>query len=234
LWQYQKSSGESRSLLWVESICINQIDTAEKNAQVSIIGDIFLLCEEVLVWLGREADGSAVLLKYFIAMQLIGLYHPVFGVGRYLPELSVGQLKALVKLAQRDYWRRTWIVQEIYMKRSPIFVYCKDQKMPLEWLRKFSSLVVTTHPRHRFAIDPDDDCLYLKEVKTLLRELETSPIDNPLSQTAFNISSLVQANRDMLYADPRDKICAFRSLAIDINDSKSLPIDYNKDVSHLY
>ena len=87
---------------------INQVDIAEKNTQVSIMGCIFLSCEKVFGWLCRKADGSSMLLEYFAAIRLIG---------HYLPKLRIDHIKALVKLAQRDYWRRTWIVQDIPMKK---------------------------------------------------------------------------------------------------------------------
>lgn len=40
-------------LMWIDSLCINQIDTSEKNYQVRLMGDIFAKAQHVLIWLGR-------------------------------------------------------------------------------------------------------------------------------------------------------------------------------------
>ncbi|KAK0641860.1 heterokaryon incompatibility protein-domain-containing protein [Cercophora newfieldiana] len=44
--------------LWVDSICINQQDSAERSHQVDMMGRIFKRSQWVIVWLGPESDGS--------------------------------------------------------------------------------------------------------------------------------------------------------------------------------
>jgi hypothetical protein len=41
--------------LWIDSICIDQLSTKEKDQQVGLMGEIYRKAEMVLVWLG-EAD----------------------------------------------------------------------------------------------------------------------------------------------------------------------------------
>lgn len=44
---------ENESLdVWIDLICINQEDLMEKASQVSLMGEIFRLTNEVLIWLG--------------------------------------------------------------------------------------------------------------------------------------------------------------------------------------
>ncbi|KAF3762585.1 HET-domain-containing protein, partial [Cryphonectria parasitica EP155] len=38
--------------IWIDSICINQQDISERNAQVSIMGQIYMNCEQVLACVG--------------------------------------------------------------------------------------------------------------------------------------------------------------------------------------
>ncbi|KAI0456681.1 heterokaryon incompatibility protein-domain-containing protein [Xylaria acuta] len=40
--------------LWVDAVCINQADTAERGQQVSIMGQIYSKAKSVVVWLGPE------------------------------------------------------------------------------------------------------------------------------------------------------------------------------------
>ncbi|ORY13637.1 heterokaryon incompatibility protein-domain-containing protein [Clohesyomyces aquaticus] len=44
--------------LWVDFLCINQQDTEERTQQVGIMRDIYLNCEEVLIWLGPNVGGD--------------------------------------------------------------------------------------------------------------------------------------------------------------------------------
>src|SRR5882757_5845843 len=39
--------------LWIDALCINQIDEAEKNKQVAMMGEIYSRASRVLIWLGR-------------------------------------------------------------------------------------------------------------------------------------------------------------------------------------
>jgi hypothetical protein len=47
-------------VLWVDALCINQKDLLERGLQVMRMGLIYSRAAEVLVWLGEEADGSAI------------------------------------------------------------------------------------------------------------------------------------------------------------------------------
>jgi len=47
---------ERSRFLWIDQICINQTDFAEKNCQVSIMADIFSRADTVRVWLDIQVD----------------------------------------------------------------------------------------------------------------------------------------------------------------------------------
>ncbi|KAF2208887.1 hypothetical protein CERZMDRAFT_8174, partial [Cercospora zeae-maydis SCOH1-5] len=38
--------------LWIDAICINQIDAQEKSSQLALLGRIYSNAAEVLIWLG--------------------------------------------------------------------------------------------------------------------------------------------------------------------------------------
>ena len=44
--------------IWVDAVCINQIDDAEKSLQIPLMADIYGQASEVLIWLGEETDGT--------------------------------------------------------------------------------------------------------------------------------------------------------------------------------
>ena len=48
-------------VLWVDAICIDQDNIPERDAQVQLMGNIYRTAGRVIVWLGPEADNSAML-----------------------------------------------------------------------------------------------------------------------------------------------------------------------------
>lgn len=45
--------------LWVDAICINQQDVAERGGQVQLMGSIYSKARQVIVWLGKDEDDCA-------------------------------------------------------------------------------------------------------------------------------------------------------------------------------
>ena len=43
--------------LWIDAICIDQESMAEKSVQVPLMGDIYRLAKQAVVWLGPSVDG---------------------------------------------------------------------------------------------------------------------------------------------------------------------------------
>lgn len=51
-----KQDDASLPRLWIDAICINQQDTAERNRQVALMGDIYTSARYVLTWLGPPGE----------------------------------------------------------------------------------------------------------------------------------------------------------------------------------
>ncbi|KAK3369588.1 heterokaryon incompatibility protein-domain-containing protein [Lasiosphaeria ovina] len=51
-----RSGRDDELRLWVDALCINQADDAEKTWQVQLMGDIYAAAATTLVWLGPTAD----------------------------------------------------------------------------------------------------------------------------------------------------------------------------------
>lgn len=103
-------------MLWVDSLCIKQKDLVERGLRVRRMGLIYSRAAEVVVWLGEEADDSA------MAMSEAG------GSSRkvLVPECNHGEgvditptsgclartpRDALEALFRRPYWKSVWIIQ---------------------------------------------------------------------------------------------------------------------------
>ncbi|KAK3294102.1 heterokaryon incompatibility protein-domain-containing protein [Chaetomium fimeti] len=136
--------------LWVDALCINQADTAEKNTQVPLMSRIYGAAEGVLVWLGPEGDGAALR----VVRDLGGLFREqvrerLGGVG------DAGRVEAFVRTVRgfavtegggggdggtvgfhfeavwrlfrgRVWWRRVWIIQEVVLARKAVVMCGAD------------------------------------------------------------------------------------------------------------
>jgi hypothetical protein len=55
---------EEPIIIWIDSLCINQLDTEEKSWQVGLMGDIYRQAQRVIAWLGLANDSSDSVMDY--------------------------------------------------------------------------------------------------------------------------------------------------------------------------
>lgn len=132
--------------LWVDAICINQDDLAEKSVQISLMGSIYSRASRVIVWLGKDTTGVEDFKAIFTEM---GNY-PTDGLDDYDPELMNKRYEWVMRNLATDmydpselkwatyekfykthrWFHRAWIVQEVSLARN-IYVCCGST--PLSW-----------------------------------------------------------------------------------------------------
>ncbi|CAG5140183.1 uncharacterized protein ALTATR162_LOCUS653 [Alternaria atra] len=94
--------------MWVDQLCINQFDLAERSKQVGMMNKIFRSASKVLVWLGCDSAmvEAARRLRY-----------------------DVGDSNdAIATLLRHPYFSRVWVVQEIALARARVVV-CGDVEL---------------------------------------------------------------------------------------------------------
>ena len=94
--------GRGLRMVWVDAICINQRDVAERESQVAKMGDIYWQCSRVVTWLG--ADIVTATAKRFRRRV------PLHEIQEHIPEKGY-----LGQLLQRRYFSRMWIIQELVL-----------------------------------------------------------------------------------------------------------------------
>lgn len=138
--------------LWVDTICIDQENKEEKSQQVQMMRDIYATAQSVLVWLGvadHDSDIAMDLLKNIgekaIDARILDLR------GNDLENLSnpegderLSIIKAsldafaqaadlelfhpsLINFSEREYWTRTWIVQEVSVAQDVTLMCCSKK-----------------------------------------------------------------------------------------------------------
>jgi hypothetical protein len=135
--RYLRKENEDR-VLWVDAICINQKDLAERGVQVGRMGNIYKNATQVDVWLGSESDDSevAVTLVHSITVDLVRAgpeERAQWGEDTFtvLPESETARLfadsdelyskiVALKRLCHRTWFTRLWIYQEFHLSKAAV------------------------------------------------------------------------------------------------------------------
>ncbi|KAB8263633.1 heterokaryon incompatibility protein-domain-containing protein [Aspergillus pseudonomiae] len=121
---------------WIDAICINQDDIAERNAQVAIMSMIYTKASGVFVWLGVDDEST---MRAFEATHLpsqegIGMWYndvlqnhvmedPETRVAKQGSNETSLKYQAVVNLFRRTWFQRVWIIQEIALANQ-IRIFC--------------------------------------------------------------------------------------------------------------
>ena len=120
----------------------------------------------------------------------------------------------MIELMQRDYWRRLWVVQEIFLAREAV-IACGPYRAGLLELRRVYSSILGL--KRQFEGEVFDESYFLNLTNTARGSLK----------------ELIIKHANAKCQDPRDRIYALRSLALDITDVDLMP-DYSKLSTDLY
>jgi hypothetical protein len=89
-------------ILWVDAVCINQADEAEKEHQIPLMAEIYAKASRVLVWLGEAGEDGDEALK--------AIHH----TGKNAKDLSHAESNRhrILKLLQRPWFQRIWVREQ--------------------------------------------------------------------------------------------------------------------------
>ncbi|KAB8223712.1 heterokaryon incompatibility protein-domain-containing protein [Aspergillus novoparasiticus] len=106
-------------VLWVDAICINQDDIAEKSKQIPLMRKIYAQADRVIIWLGEVFEDGDTALEYIrsLAEDKAQKEKPLNG----RCSKSIGD--ACIKLLRRKWFRRIWVLQEAGLARC-ISIMC--------------------------------------------------------------------------------------------------------------
>jgi hypothetical protein len=98
--------GTTTKVLWVDAICINQMDEQERNAQVAKMRSIYAKANTVRVWLGSDSDRGD--LAFSLLRDIHKLWRNEEAILNILGSAEIFEsLQGLSALFRRDYWRHS-------------------------------------------------------------------------------------------------------------------------------
>lgn len=131
-------------LLWIDSICLNQIDLEERGHEVARMRHIYSRGQKNLIWLGLD-DANAAAASYALHAILddIKNHHDITEAlndclktnseqSNFADHFSLcNELAApLLKLFARPWFRRLWVAQEAFLAQQNL-VFCGNVQMEL-------------------------------------------------------------------------------------------------------
>ena len=212
--------------LWVDAICINQVDMEERNAQVALMSFIFMRAMKVVAWLGTKDYGNH--LDPFRCMSIDwkagqAPHLAVSLAGATKTRCSVApDRNTLARITESSYWTRIWIVQEFCLPRLLVFVYGANV-WSYEDLRHCNTFKAARsrplHPNsapHNVMIDGFKPMLQLFDAR------DTRNTDS------MRLESLMEKFATSRCAELRDRVYGLMGLANDIH-----PVTRTNDATNL-
>jgi len=229
--------------LWVDAICINQDDLAERSQQVGLMNSIYRCAERVVVWLGPEANDSD------FAIDTIRSWSKMIPKDAFASDNAYWEKVASIKpsdplfcgppgtdghrawlairsLWERSWWRRAWIVQEATLSASQrLELLCGNQS--IYW---------------------DDFAISIDIAQCLGRHEDFQTFENwhqgfPTRLHSFRVDrqsgyylrllKVLEVMRPYECGDDRDKVFAALGMAADVTSEDVAP-DYEKSVGEVY
>jgi hypothetical protein len=172
------------SLLWIDALCINQIDSAERADQVNLMDKIYGQASRVLIYLG-EADLHSDRVMDAIAER----------------KASTGTIQELVLnfFEQRQWFRRVWVLQEVALAICALAV-CGSKcvpwaNFPAWWAQNAASLQDKSAPS-ALAYNPVAKRSLLEQLHDTRANRATDPRDKLFALAAMSTPE------DRLFIEP--------------------------------
>lgn len=217
--------------IWIDAICINQRDDAEKGVQVNMMGDIFRAASRVVVWLGKSSYATDLALRkadpFFTDDFNITLDKSSAWMAVSTVSTALVAFEALSWVLSRSWFGRVWTLQETALARKKVYLL-GSQEVPFD---KFllvdlqgtldSALMamdrITKRLRSRVA-----GLIFAHNARKLLA-----------SGRGVTLETAVTEARNRRSVDGRDKLFGVLSLC-DPEDASGLAVDYQKSVQEVF
>jgi hypothetical protein len=185
-----RSKGYSR--LWVDAICINQEDKAEKSRQLLLMGSIYRRAKEVAAWTGEEDDQSNAVMDALGSSRVAQVS---------IPSLSGTQIDSLVNFLERPYWKRVWIIQELALAKHTT-IHCGRRQ--ISWSQLASVL------QHLSSTEDPISIRAIANANNLIQFHRDASKIKPL-----RLLEALRRSSEAQSTEPRDKVFALLGLVYD-------------------
>lgn len=244
---------EEHRVLWIDALCINQADVAERNEQVSKMKLVYQCAMKVVVWLGEEYNDSREAFRLLQSFREVGVRKSIFDRpeswthSTILPNDIIQKIYALKKLFEREYWNRSWVLQEIafaqrlvvycgsdYMTWDDLRNACEALRIDANWLREALQLSGLGHmPLLLLAAGPNLFEWINYNTANQDTDLGKFQATSYPEWKDVTLSKLLVRYRIREASDPRDKVYSLLGF-LPIEKQNRIPVDYSLDAYSVF
>jgi hypothetical protein len=125
---------DSPRTMWIDALCIDQSNIAERNAQVEKMHLIYKQASSVVVFLGVPEEDSDLAFNFMVQIydyvrqgqeireDDLGFVPDFVEIGPLVVRKHVRSWLAIHELMRGPWWRRAWTLQELLMSKKATFV----------------------------------------------------------------------------------------------------------------
>lgn len=200
---------------WVDAICVDQSNAAERAMQVEMMEHIFSTADTVYAWLGSEQSSYP-----WLPSGLVGSLESHPGVATNTNPLIRGFCTSRNVGAGllADWWHRAWPVQEVLLARRLTLCFGTEM-VDIETVR-----AVVTEVRLEMA--QTTDLLWLVDFRS---RVQVDPTRVPVEFT-----ELLHKSRLKSTTDARDKVYGLLGVCNFLFGRSFLRVDYTKSLAKVY
>ncbi|KAK4163277.1 heterokaryon incompatibility protein-domain-containing protein [Cladorrhinum sp. PSN259] len=257
-WDVLEALASRSELLWIDSVCIDQTNTDERNHQVSMMKDIYSSAEKVYAWLGRGTPESLTVMdgikigKLFNMRACNRAVRELSEMNASLPHENLlrqeitnsleGIWRGLDHIERNAYWSRLWIVQEIVLAKS-LYVVQGDRMVDWHHFRQLVLAETNTSGylgQHQLAQratqnltwSDKDNFKYSVRISGMRSVFECRDRYHQAQgerKEKFNLTTLVDVFRNKECTDRRDQVYGLLALS-----EQAIPVDYRKSLIQVH
>ncbi|KAJ0336646.1 hypothetical protein COL922a_007723 [Colletotrichum nupharicola] len=236
--------------IWADALCINQSDTAEKNRQVPLMGNIYSLAKTTVIYLGPLSPGIETIFKAvhdskpgFVTVDAAG--DSRIALAKDLQQLEKFDVKAgseppaaaIDELLQRPWFTRVWVAQELLLSRDA-WVQCGALRV--RW-RELGALLVPILDRTKgegSTALQQTQSLNLEEEKKDIKDRERAnylrKVRKASEELTPSLSHILRMRQGCRASDPRDMIFGYMGMHADRDEvAEFLTVDYEMPLRQL-
>jgi hypothetical protein len=225
-------------ILWVDAVCINQADIAEKDSQVQLMRTIYSQASRTLIWLGELNDrydkGISVFATLSIKIALAALRWRFLsnecptilirdtktGISRIRLPFSNDFHLDLVRMLRRPWFQRAWVVQEVVVSKKPTILWDSVEYKWEDLVRALKYMSTVNFPL-AFIVSMQ----HVASIENERLRYKSGRID---------LLGLLLRHQRCLATDQRDKVYSFCGLIDSSPAKRSVRVNYNDDAASIY
>lgn len=246
-----RQQSEPRTL-WIDQVCIDQSNLAEKTSQVQKMRLIYSRCKHVLVWLGEianhirrdDAEGALAVMEYIAALgSENGNSIPRRPTCMSSDRLFEDAMKAFstISITRGSWWHRVWTVQEAIL---PSKIYLVWGPLSLSWAIASSvSRILADSRLLRHIIvgtSANDEGITHPQLWKAITEGDLEPLVPQvvwIGNSGKDRDKPIEASikwRDRAATEPRDNVYALTGLYTARQLPRSSSCDYSLSINQVF